>query len=95
MNYIEIYHADVSVSTPYDDDSHFESCAVVDVLPNSPLGSHRLAATEKVRQNVSESIILDAYTEQLCEINVTLISCERYRVTSGGRTLTSSRNLYE
>ena len=95
MNYIEIYHADVSVSTPYEDTSEFKSCAVIDVLPNSPLGSQRLAATEKVQQNASEVFILDTYTEQLCEVNVTLTSCERYSVAAGVRTLTSSLDLYE
>ena len=95
MNYIDVYFANVSVSTPYDDAGQFESCAVIDVRPNSPLGSHRLAATEKVIQNLSESFKIDAYTDQLCEINVTLTSCERYRVASGVHTLTSSRNLPE
>lgn len=95
MNYIDIYYADVSVSTPYEDDSNFESCAIIEVKPNLPLGSQQSAAIEKVKQNASEGFILDTYSEQLCEIDVTLTLCERYRVAAGVRTLTSSRNLYE
>ena len=95
MNYIDIYRADVSVSTPYEDDSNFESCAIIEVEPNSPLGSEQLAAVEKVKRNASEGFILDPYSKQLCEVNVTLTSCERYSVAAGVRTLTASLNLCE